>query len=1092
MISLARTLVAVFLALAIVALPVTAQSQDEDPTKAAPQSPAGEAPEGQPKAETAPGVMGARWPSASPDGKQLAFSLWGDIWVVPATGGRAVRLTLNEANDVRPTWSPDGKRIAFTSDRSGSWDVWAMPADGGTPVRITHDAALETVNQYSPDGRWVYFQSNRTGEWRIYRIPADGGTAEPVTLDVGTNASVLAGDPERIYYSDGVSDAKIKGYRGSANDELFVCTPGAVPERLTRNDQNDRDPHVTSDGKTLYFIRETGKSGKDYNLFSRDLATGEEKALTSLDENGMSHLDVNADGTKIHFVWKFRIHTIDLTSEKREPQLVPIEVIEDARRDPVTERTMMSGAESVDLSPDRKKIALEISGSIWLMDAEGGRATPLTPDGSGDHMPRFSPDSKKIAFYSSRKGNDDLYVMDADGSDLRQITFSPEGEHFHNWAPDGRWLVYSADRGKHRNLWRVNADGSNPLQLTQAQFNCDDPSVSPDGKWIAFDSWAKGNADIYVMPAGGGQARFVYGTLAQEESPRWSPDGRLLVFTRTSSTGTAVTRQVVVTDLQGSGEVMIGDGRDGSFTPDGRDIVYADGRGLVKLAPAPTDVFGGRTIPFIATRKVALPDEFKRVYEEAYKRILEAFYDPKFHGVDMKSLHKRYQPLVHQSRTRLEFYAYLNELVGELKASHQGVGGPVTDTPSFSTGLLGCELFPEIVPLKAGEDEKAPRMLALRVVQPGKGGPADKAWIRHGDYIFGVGEHRLKAGDDFYQKLEGTAGKNVNLLVGTKPDGSDLRTVTLVPEDLNAQRGREYKLWVERNKTLTQQLSGGQVSYIHIPAMNGGSLREFENELGSKDEQGRKALILDVRNNGGGNIHQQLIDILSRRHYADNWTQKGEPGKSPNLYWERPVVLLINTRSYSDAEVFPHAFKTLGMGTIVGEATPGAVIGTNDVTLSDGTQLRLTTFGFKGLDGKNLEGNGCQPDVVVELTAKDRVEGNDPQLRKAIEIALEKIAPRKAEPPAQAPAIETPGSGGTPGQPAAAPGGQPVPPPDGKPGDAPTDKPVGTPPDQPKDDPVTPPEGTPTGTPDGKPKPGDAPKDPGGRGPVREDSSRRG
>lgn len=1050
-----------WLVLILLALPAAAQTQDGDPGK----SPGGPAPADAATpatpASASQGVVGARWPCLSPDGSRIAFTLWGDIWVVPAAGGRGTRLTMNESNDIRPLWSPDGKRIVFSTDRSGSFDLWVMPADGGTPTRLTYNAATEVANSWPGDGSHIYFQSNESGDFRIYRLPADGGTPELVTLDNGVSSSVRFGADgrvETVYYCYQISDAKVKGYRGSLNDEIYSCKPGEIPVPLTHNDLNEREPRIAPDGKTLYFIRETGLRGKDYNLFALQLETREEKQLTALDDNGLSQTNLSQDGRKIVFVWKYRVWSLELGTEKAAPVLIPIEVIEDTRRESTVERTVASGAESVDLSADGKRLTLEIGGSLWIMDANGGRATALTGEGSEDSMPRFSPDGKWIAFFSNRKGNHDLFLIGADGQNLRQLTFSPEPEHFMAWAPDGRSLLYSADRNNIRNLYRLNLDGSGAQQITNHNFNTDDPSVSPDGRWIAYDAWAKGNADIYVAAANGQGARLVYGTLAQEESPRWSPDGKLLVFTRTTQTGTANTRQVVVTDLQGSGEVIIGDGHDGSFTPDGKEIIYVDGGGMVKASPAPSDVSGGRTIQFLATRKVAQSEEFRRVFEEAFKRIVEGFYDAKYHGNDMQALRKRYLPLVSEARNRMEFYNYMNELVGELSASHQGVNGPITDVPGFGTGLLGCTLIPEVMERKKGDDEKQPQALRLRVTRLGKGGPVDKAWIRDGDYVFGVDDKRLTVKDNFDQKLENRVNQPVNLLVGSRPDASDLRTVAVTPEDWGARRNREYQNWIAQCRQRTREWSENKVAYIHIPEMSQNALRNFENELGSKEVQATQALVLDVRNNGGGNIHQQLIDILSRRHYADNWTQKGEPTKSPNLFWERPVVLLINRRSYSDAEVFPHAFRTLKLGTVVGEPTSGSVIGTNDITLSDGTGLRVTTWGFKNLDGTNQERNGCQPDVLVELTPQDRIEDNDPQLRKAVDIALEKIAPPQPKPTEAQPA-EPPKQ---PEQPPVQPPVQPVTPdqtPDGKPktpGDAPADPPK-TPPKEPiAQPPVTP------------------------------------
>lgn len=998
-----RTLIAVVLIL-FLAAPLFAQSMGEDSTSAKP---------GKPKVEKKPtetnekqdlGIVGGRYPHVSPDGKTVAFAVDGDLWIVPIEGGRATRLTLNEANDVKPVWSPDGKHIAFTSDRSGSFDVWMMPAEGGVPTRLTFDGATDHVCEFAPDGKTVIFQSARTGAWRIYSVPVTGGTPTPLTEFRSTTASV--GPDGYLYFQDSRADSLQMGYRGSANDDLYRSKPGELPEQLTKNKQNDREPHISPDGKRLYFTRETGKKGKDVNLHVLDLETKKVTQLTNLLENGISYLSLNQEGTRAFFAWNFRMYYLDLGVKDAKPQVIPVRIIEDTRRDPVEERTATTGADGVDVSADGNGMAFSLGGGIWVMGSGGGNARQLTPSGSGDANPRISPDGKRISFYSTgRTKSADLFVINLDGTGLRQLTFHEGGDFFQAWTPDSNALVFCSERSGNKDIWRVGLDGTPPVQITKNRFNEDDPTVSPDGRYIAFDAWANNRADIYIMNVDGSGMRQVYGTIAQEESPHFSPDGRLLVFTRSATSGTSRSQQVVVTDLNGSGEVVVAEGSAGVFTPDGLEIVYIDGRGHIKAAPAPKDIRGGRTIPFIAKREVEQSKLFAQAFDEAWNRIAQNFYDAKFHGVDWNAMKTRYRPLAVGAKTRMEFYYYMRLMIGELNASHQGISGPISDLRGFATGSLACELVPEAMdPMPGRGGKPGPVMQRIKVVNPDRGGPADQAWIRDGDYIFGVNKKRLRLEDNFFLMMKDTVGKDVQLLVGTDPDGSNMRVVTVKPESSSAARDRAYGQWIAKCKKTTAEESKGQIAYIHIPQMNVMALRRFEAELASPGVQRAKALVLDVRNNGGGNIHQALIDILSRRHYANNSSRRGPRQKAPNLFWARPIVLLINEHSYSDAEVFPHAFKTLGLGKIVGMPTPGAVIGTQDVSLVDGSRLRITLQGFHNLDGKNQEGRGCVPDVIVEMTPEDIIKGNDPQLQKAIEILKAEIAPKpKVEPKKEEP-----------------------------------------------------------------------------------------
>jgi len=1052
--------------------PETPEAPDDAKPDAKPEDKPEEA---KPAAEAKPtGSFGMRFLDVASDGGTLAFTLYGDIWTVPTSGGRAARLTLNEANDMRPKFSPDGKRIAFSSDRSGNFDVWMMPSEGGEATRVSFDSATDSINSFDPDGRSIIYQSNASGELRLWRMPVAGGISVMLTPIQAKNG-VMQG--EWLYFDDGNSEALRKGYRGTRNDELWRMKRGSLPERLTTNNQNDREGRPSPDGKKLFFIRETGEKGQDYNLFSMDLDTKAETQLTNLDSLGMTFTTFNADCSKVWFVWKNFVWSLDLSVADAKPQQVVININEDSPRDKVVVRTMSSGADNLDLSLDGKTIAFDLGGSIWVMPAMGGEARRITAAGSGDTYPRISPDGRTIAFHSQqRSGNDDIWLIDISGANLRQLTKSDKGDFFHNWSPDGTYLIFCSDRSGNKDIWRQPIDGSAAVQLTNAEVAEDDPSVSPDGRMIAFDGHAAGNADIYVMNADGTGPRRVYGTPAQEESPRFSPDMRFLVFTRTR-TGLGMQRDVVVTDMAGTGEVVIGAGSSGVFSRDGSEIYYLNARGEIRVAPAPTSLDGGRGVLFLAKSEINERAQFVAAFDEAWNLVKNNFYDTKYHGVDWDAAQKRYKPLIENARTRLEFHMIVSDMIGELNASHQGIYGSVSDLPNYNTGTFGVEeLRPEPMeggarrpagPPQAGpgapegggdrprrprrpgnedsnseepadvapwladelfldfQDAPAPQPgtaegrrpggrrpggsgpqaqpIRLKVVGLDKDGPLDKAWVREGDYILAIDGTNLTTATNVSKLMENKAGQVVKVTVAasTDPKGERPRVVEVTAEPAAARRNREYGEWIRKNQTTARENSKNQVAYIHIPGMNQTELRRFENNL--RAAQSAKALVLDVRNNGGGNIHQELIDLLARKKYANMFSRTGRDQSAPSLFWDRPVVLLINTRSYSDAEVFPHAFRALKLGPIVGEQTPGAVIGTTEATLSDGSGFRVTRTGFRNLDGTNQEGNGCMPDHVVVPTIEDIINNRDPQLAKAVELALAAIKPEpKAETPAPA------------------------------------------------------------------------------------------
>lgn len=930
------------------------------------------------------GLPGARFPGLSPDGKTIVYSLYGDLWSMPAEGGRSMRLTLNEAYDSKPLVTPGGKEIVFVSDRSGSYDLWVMPIDGGEPRRLTYHNAGDVPTGFTKDGKHVLFTSRRSMGWNrgqtddVYSIPLAGGTPTRMTF-TGGNSATTPDNGETLYFVAGASDWKVQEYEGTANDRLYRQEAGSAPEQLLGYSGNSREPRISSDGQRLYFTREVEGS---FELFVCDKNSDTCEQLTTLGDDGLSNVSYASDDSSIVFVWKFYMWSLDLTKQGTKPKLVKVDIREDSQGDKLVERRFTDGIQRASLSVDGKAIVFALGGDIWIMDANGGTARAVTNDAFVNDNPRLSPDGKTISFYSNRSGNADIWLVGTNGQGLRQLTTNAADEFFQNWSPDGKSLVFCSTRSGNKDIWIKGVDGSPAVQLTTDLESDDDPVFSPDGRTIAFDSGRSGNADIYVMDVDGSNQRRVYGTPAIEEVPTFSPDGRFIAFDRITRGASFFRQDVVVTDINGSGEVLIGEGSYPAYTPDGKEILYVDGDGQLTYVAAPTGIHSGRSVPFVAIREVSEKEEMLKAFDEAHAAYAASFYDPNFHGKDWTALGAKYRLLVEACGCREEFLFYLNRMVGEVNASHSGASASTMKAKPYSTGYLGMELVPETM---------QGNRLRLKVQSVEKGGPADQVWIREGDYVFRINRQAMSSSTNMNLLLEETVGKDVSLFVADNPNGENFREVMIKPESWMQRRQRLYQQFVQGNSIEAARQSRGQVAYVHIASMMPQNLNLFENQLASPQVQSARALIIDVRDNGGGNIHQQLVDILSRRAYAYMQLRDGRRIGQPQVAWDRPIVVLINERSYSDAEVFPHAIKTLGLGTVIGVQTAGAVIGTRDIHLSDGTNWRLPSSGFFNIDGTNQEHNGCEPDITVEITPADMLAGRDPQLAKGIEVLLEQI-----------------------------------------------------------------------------------------------------
>jgi tricorn protease len=323
-------------------------------------------------------------------------------------------------------------------------------------------------------------------------------------------------------------------------------------------------------------------------------------------------------------------------------------------------------------------------------------------------------------------------------------------------------------------------------------------------------------------------------------------------------------------------------------------------------------------------------------------------------------------------------------MIGEINASHTGISGGgggrgrgrATDSEGDSTRFPGLDLEP------AGG--------FWMVTHVYKHGPADKDYIKikAGDYVLAIDGNDLTDGDDIWKTLN-AAGPRMDLLVNSKPAKDGAWSVKINPISQQAFSNLQYQRWVDERRELVAKLSGGEIGYLHIQQMNEPSLRKFEKDLAS---QGRKkAMIIDQRFNPGGNIDQELLEILGQKQYQYTRQRDSVQVPRPLRGFFGPMVVMENERSTSDAEVFPDGFKTLGLGKVVGMTSYGAVIGTGSYSLLDGSSIRTPGSGLWNVNGTNLENYGVPPDVMVDNTPDDFLKGRDAQIEKAVEVLKEEL-----------------------------------------------------------------------------------------------------
>jgi tricorn protease len=1008
----------------------------------------------------------ARTPDISPDGKRIAFSYLGDIWVVDAIGGVARPVTMHEKHDVNPVFSPDGRQIAFSSNRHGNYDVFVVPVQGGRPRRLTVDSADDLVCGWSPDGKNVLFASSRANTFPpsldLYTVPSAGGRVTRVSAHEGRDG-VFSPDGSRLAYVRGPGTWYRKGYRGSANDDVWVCNAdGSNNVRLTTHNGQDGSPMWAPDGRTLFYVSDC--CDDHANIVRTDVSApkgAKPQPLTFHKDDSVRRARISRNGEWI--VYECGADLWVVSAKGGSPRKLAIEAHADDRSN--TERSVTfkdKGVTEFAVSHDDRYIAFGIHGELFLMPIKGGKAKRLTNSPAYDHGIAWSPDSRQLIFLSDRLGQEDVFLLQSDDPDnpelvkahqfkVKQLTNTPEAEMGLGFSPDGRRISFLR-AGK---LVTMNPDGSDVKEIVK-EGTVIDYEWSPDSKWLAYarmdGSWA---SELYIIPAGGATphdpARNVTRYATYNAGVTWSKYGNKLAFLSERRSGVpqglyvlslqkpaapgapssseidwedihrrvsqpvpvtvaegAISRdgkRVAFRALQGGDDLWVTgtDGKDINrltrsnlkpsqiqWSRSGSSILwFKDGEGSIRMTSAGGGPFGlGPTpgppplVPFEARMTIKRDDDFAEIFQQSWRFLNEHFYDPNFHGTDWKAVRAKYRPLVKHIALKEDLYALISLMLGELNASHLGIVGMPSASESV-TADLGL-LF----------DEKY-RGPGLKIAEVLKGGPADQRGLnlKAGEVITSIDRVPLNDKIELARLLNDKVGEAVVAEVVRNPGDKVKRRVPLLAVDRKKLRPLMYQRWVDANAKKVAELSKGKLGYIHIPSMDEDGLDVFLRALYS-DNFDKEAIVLDVRFNGGGFTHDRVLNYLGGKEHTFFLQRNGGVSsvlRSTDRRWSKPLVLLINNRSYSDAEIFPHAFRTLGLGKLVGEPTGAHVIGTGRIRLIDGSMFMLPRTGVFTATGVNMEKQGVVPDFAVDPNPDELARGLDRQLEKAVEVLQQDV-----------------------------------------------------------------------------------------------------
>lgn len=391
-------------------------------------------------------------------------------------------------------------------------------------------------------------------------------------------------------------------------------------------------------------------------------------------------------------------------------------------------------------------------------------------------------------------------------------------------------------------------------------------------------------------------------------------------------------------------------------------------------------------------------DEFNQMFYEVWATLEQNFYDVKFHGVDWKAKRDYYASFLPYVVTRDNLRTLLNDMLNELNSSHMGFSTSGRDESSSvqyvtnATGLMFDEKNPyvldRIVSGSVADFEENPLLKGDRLVSV-NGVAVDPS--RNREFYFSTVTRQEEMVLGFERSgakaTAGAAGAAVTAVTAA----NKVFEVKLHTFKASALRALLHTEWADLNRARATELSGGRAAYIHMSDMSSESLEAFIIAMNTYAVH-KDALILDLRFNNGGNVHKEVLDMLASRENF-RWSHRDNPKIShPNVTpANKPLVVLINERSLSDAEVTANGIKTLSLATLVGTETYRWIIFTSGAMLIDGSNVRLPAWGCYTLDGKNMEVEGVTPDIYVMNTFKDRLESKDPQLERAVKEVLSQL-----------------------------------------------------------------------------------------------------
>lgn len=987
----------------------------------------------------------------SPDGKWIAFSGFQfgnlDIFLMPLNGGEIKQLTMHEASDQMESWSWDSKSVYFTSSRGGQFTSYKVSINGGTPVRVFdhYFNLIHNVVEHPSTGELFFndtWESSSMANRKRYKgdfnpdiqsyIPATKAYKR-YTDYRGKDMWATIDRKGSIYF---VSDEENGEYN------LYTFANGQK-KALTNFPTSIKRPSANADGGKVVFE-------KDYQVWIYDVAAGKSQKLAinlyrnpvlpkeqNFEVNGkISAYDVSPDGKKLAFISRGELFVSDVEGKfirqinRPEERALQVQWLSD-------NRTLLFNQ--------------TVDGYLnWFTVAADGNGTPkqLTNDKRNNRSLAVNKERTQGVYLS---GRDEVRVIDLKSMESKTVV-KDEIWAFQNsdpgFSPNGEYILFTAYRNFEQDILVHNLKKNTTTNLTNTGVSENDPMWSPDGKYIYFMSsrtkpaypFGMQNPKIYrialdkfddpfradkfdelfrekknevkedkkddkkedkkddkkedkpadkkepvtitinaekimdrieqISPDFGSQYGPVY---IQQKGDKTSvyyisnhADARSALWKTTLEPFEANKTDKIAGTEMGASDIKEADGK----------LYILAGGSIQKLNPDANKI---DRIEINQSFYRNLRAEFEQIFYETWANLEENFYNTDFHGMNWSKVRDQYARYIPYVNARTDLRILINDMLGELNSSHLGFSSSGEEEKlnltyrTMETGILFDQQHPYTV---------------ARIV-PASNADRNTIDVKAGDVLTkvnGVTVDPAQCRDQYF-----TRPAFERELTLTFERGGKAFNVRIHPESLGALSDQLYNEWIDSNEERVNKLSNNRIAYTYMKNMGGGELEKFlismAAKIGSKD-----ALILDLRYNTGGNVHDEVLKFLSQKPYLQWQYRGGKLSPQPNFAPAgKPIVLLINEQSLSDAEMTSAGFKALKLGKIIGTESYRWIIFTSGKGLVDGSFYRLPSWGCYTLDGKNLEKEGVAPDIYVKTTFTDRLENKDPQIERAVQEILKDL-----------------------------------------------------------------------------------------------------